>query len=30
MVRLDQFSVSDRTFKALDNNAEHGWAATAA
>jgi len=29
-VRLDQFSVSDRTFKALDNNAEHGWAATAA
>lgn len=29
-LRLDQFSVSDRTFKALDNNAEHGWAATAA
>ena len=29
-VRLDQFSVSDRTFKGLDNNAEHGWAATAA
>lgn len=29
-VRLDQFSVSDRTFKALDNNAENGWAATAA
>jgi hypothetical protein len=28
--RLDHFSVSDRTFKALDNNAEHGWAATAA
>ena len=28
--RLDQFSVSDRTFKALDNNAEHGWAATGA
>lgn len=29
-LRLDQFSVSDRTFKALDNNAEHGWAATVA
>nr|QQZ51348.1 hypothetical protein JKL49_10005 [Phenylobacterium glaciei] len=28
--RLDQFSVSDHSFKALDNNAEHGWAATAA
>lgn len=29
-VRLEQFSVSDRTFKALDDNAEHGWAATLA
>ena len=27
-VRIDQFSVSDRTFKAIDNNAERGWAAT--
>ena len=29
-VRLDQFSTTDRTNKALDNNAEHGWAALAA
>lgn len=29
-VRLEQFSVSDRSFKALDDNAEHGWAATLA
>jgi hypothetical protein len=29
-VRIDQFSVSDRTFKASDNNAEHGWAGTLA
>ena len=28
-VRLDQFAIDDRTFKALDNNAEHGWGATA-
>jgi hypothetical protein len=28
--RLDQFSTSDRTNKAVDNNAEHGWAALAA
>lgn len=28
-VRLDRFSVSGRSFKALDNNAEQGWAATA-
>lgn len=29
-VRLDQFSVSDRTNKAVDNNAERGWSALAA
>jgi hypothetical protein len=29
-LRLDQFSVSDHSFKAQDNNAEHGWATTAA
>lgn len=29
-VRIEQFSVSDRTFKASDNNAEHGWAGTLA
>jgi hypothetical protein len=28
--RLDYFAVSDRTFKATDNNAERGWSATAA
>ena len=28
--RLEQFSVDDRTFKARDNNAEHGWSATLA
>lgn len=28
--RIDYFSVSDRTFKAVDNNAEAGWAATVA
>lgn len=28
--RLDHFSVSDRTNKAVDNNAEHGWSALAA
>jgi hypothetical protein len=28
--RLDQFSTSDRTNKAVDNNAEQGWAALAA
>ncbi len=28
--RLDGFGVDDRTLKAIDNNAEHGWAATAA
>lgn len=27
--RVDQFSISDHTFKALDNNAEAGWAGTA-
>jgi hypothetical protein len=26
--RLDAFDVRDRSLKALDNNAEHGWAAT--
>ena len=29
-IRLDQFSIADRTFKALYNSAESGWAATAA
>jgi hypothetical protein len=28
--RLDQFSTTDRTNKAVDNNAEHGWAALVA
>lgn len=28
--RLEQFSIDDRTFKARDNNAEHGWSATLA
>jgi hypothetical protein len=28
--RIDGFSVDDKTLKAIDNNAEHGWAATAA
>lgn len=28
--RLEQFSTDDRSFKALDNNAEHGWGATIA
>lgn len=28
--RLDQFSTTDRTNKAVDDNAEHGWAALAA
>jgi len=28
--RLDHFSVSDRTNKAVDNNSEHGWSALAA
>jgi hypothetical protein len=28
--RIDRFSVSDRTFKQFDNNAEQGWAATLA
>lgn len=28
--RLDYFAVSDRTLKGVDNNAEAGWAATAA
>lgn len=28
--RLEQFSTDDRSFKDLDNNAEHGWAATLA
>ena len=27
--RVDQFAIDDRSFKALDNNAEHGWGATA-
>jgi hypothetical protein len=29
-LRLEQFSTDDRSFKARDNNAEHGWGATAA
>jgi hypothetical protein len=29
-VRYDQFSTTDRTNKATDNNAEHGWSALAA
>lgn len=28
--RLEQFSTDDRSFKARDNNAEHGWSATLA
>ena len=28
--RIDGFSVDDKTLKAIDNNAEHGWAATIA
>lgn len=28
--RLEQFSIDDRTFKAIDNNAEQGWSATLA
>lgn len=28
--RLDQFSTTDRTNKAVDNNAEHGWSALVA
>lgn len=28
-LRIDQFSISDHTFKALDNNAESGWSGTA-
>jgi hypothetical protein len=28
--RIDYFAVSDRTFKDVDNNAEHGWALTTA
>ncbi len=28
--RIDQFSTTDRTNKALDNNAEHGWSGLAA
>ncbi len=26
--RADYFAISDRTFKSIDNNAEHGWALT--
>ncbi|MDI1364223.1 MAG: hypothetical protein PSX79_05055 [bacterium] len=29
-LRLEQFATDDRSFKAVDNNAEHGWGATAA
>jgi len=29
-VRLDYFAVGDRSFKDLDNNAEHGWSASLA
>ncbi len=29
-LRLDQFSTTDRTNKAVDNNAEHGWSGLAA
>jgi hypothetical protein len=28
--RIDHFSISDRTNKAVDNNSEHGWSALAA
>ena len=28
--RLEQFSTDDRSLKARDNNAEHGWSATLA
>ena len=28
-MRLEQFSIDDRSFKATDNNAEHGWSTTA-
>jgi hypothetical protein len=30
LLRLDQFSVADRSFKASANNAEHGWSGTGA
>ena len=28
-LRLEHFSVDDRSFKVIDNNAEHGWSTTA-
>lgn len=28
-LRAEQFSIDDRSFKATDNNAEHGWSGTA-